>query len=70
MFDELQDPRFVKINRSAFVNLEYVDGLQRNRAFNKNEVLLTTGQALESSTILWADVQESVTAFWRGVRRI
>jgi len=58
LFESLNDMRFVMIDRSCFVNLEYIIGI------DGNDLLLKDGRRLAVSRRALPAVKEAIAAYW------
>lgn len=53
------DKRFIYIDRSTFVNIDFI------RELKGNEIILRTGESLAISRPMLANVKETIVRMWR-----
>lgn len=59
IYSVIGDKRFIYIDRSTFVNIDFI------RELNGNEIILRTGESLAISRPMLANVKETIVRMWR-----
>ena len=58
-YSVIDDKRFIYIDRSTFVNIDFI------RELKGNEIILRTGESLAISRPMLANVKETIVRMWR-----
>ena len=59
IYSVIGDKRFIYIDRSTFVNIDFI------RELKGNEIILRTGESLAISRSMLANVKETIVRMWR-----
>ena len=59
IYSVIGDKRFIYIDRSTFVNIDFI------RELKGNEIILRTGESLAISRSMLANVKETIVSMWR-----
>lgn len=59
IYSVIGDKRFIYIDRSTFVNIDFI------RELKGNEIILRTGESLATSRPMLANVKETIVRMWR-----
>lgn len=59
IYSVIGDKRFIYIDRSTFVNIDFI------RELKGNEIILRTGESLAISRLMLANVKETIVRMWR-----
>lgn len=59
IYSVIGDKRFIYIDRSTFVNIDFI------RELKGNEIILRTGESLAISRPMLANVKETIVRMWR-----
>lgn len=59
IYNLIEDKRFIFIDRSTFVNIDFI------RELKGNEIILRTGESLAISRPMLANVKETIVRMWR-----